>query len=295
MLLKANSLSTEAGSGEAAGTPTPTSLGAKPWRCCKRPGIPGGPRSPHLHSPARSRAEGTEGRVCSDRLPQPTAAAHRSAAPIDRWRIEHFSSSGEFCGFSVNRRLGPRSHRPGRGSPLLAVLTAPHPVQGAPILPGPRREDRLRGDGGGCAGQDCVHDFREPGSQPGRVVGRMGGLARESQRRGQQPLPQQSLVPVSPGTTFPNLVTQPCAAGDLTPCLGLPRVTCLASAPVTHKTCFKRGEEGRGTDRPDTGTRVSHVFIHHAAHSSPNFLQTLPPTKLHRFLIHHSSFCLPGK
>lgn len=208
-----------------------------------------GPSYPHLHSPTPSRAKGTEGRVCSDRLPQPTAAAHRSAAPIDRWHIEHFSSSGEFCGFSVNRRLGPRSHRPGRGSPLLAVLTAPHPVQGAPILPGPRREDRLRGDGGGCAGgQDCVQDLQGTW-EPGRVVGRMGGLARESQRRGQQPLPQQSLVPVSPGTTFPNLVTQPCAAGDLTLCSGLPRVTCLASAPVTHKTCFKRGEEGRGTDQ----------------------------------------------
>lgn len=160
------------------------------------PRTPPGGRAPPFF-PALSRAEGKVVRVCSDRLPQPTAAAHRSAAPIDRWRIEHFSSSGEFCGFSVNRRLGPHSHRPGRGSPLLAALTALHPVQGAPTLPGPRRENRLPGDGG-AAQEDrtvCIA-CRDRGS-PGGWGGGRGEASIGSHRDwGSSHLPQRPSFPV---------------------------------------------------------------------------------------------------
>lgn len=143
--------------------------------------LPLRPPPPHLLS--RADREGS-GRLC------PPPPAHCRGAPIsstDRWRIEHFSSSGEFCGFSVNRRLGPptspRSHRPERGSPLLAALTAPHPAQGAPILPGPCREkDRLGGGGGGCAGgRGSVHAGTR---QPWRLLHREEGLSREAQRLG---------------------------------------------------------------------------------------------------------------
>lgn len=53
-------------------------------------------------------------------LPPGSLGGARSAQS-DRWRIEHFSSFGDFRGFSVNRSLGPRSHRPRAEAPLPAI------------------------------------------------------------------------------------------------------------------------------------------------------------------------------
>lgn len=93
----------------------------------------------------------------------PSLLQQSRSAESDQWCIEHFSSLGDFRGFSVNRSLGPRSHRPFMEVPLPSIgadssccwLCTPAPLTELPPLfqqdwerrTGGQGADRARGRG----------------------------------------------------------------------------------------------------------------------------------------------------
>lgn len=162
---------------------------------CESAGSTEGPRPQGPRGRGRSRwgegagahaatATGSCGGPCGGAPAAPPPArcsgADRQRA-IDRWRIEHFSSFGDFRGFSVNRRpapppparidLGRRQPSPPAELTAPLRLCTPHPVtlHSAPPTPSHAARERL----GAGRRQGCER-FRVGGGQA-EATGALGG------------------------------------------------------------------------------------------------------------------------
>lgn len=133
----------------------------------------------------RARGASAVGDRSAGPVPAPSPLRRpRRSAESDRWSIEHFSSFGDFRGFSVNHSPGPPlpSTSSGGAPPHDPALTAPaargsapqHPAQGRPLSSSNRpgegggwRAQTGRGKGGGAV---CT--------EPGRGGGALEGVGR---------------------------------------------------------------------------------------------------------------------
>lgn len=184
----------------------------------------------------RARGASAVGDRSAGPVPAPSPLRRpRRSAESDRWSIEHFSSFGDFRGFSVNHSPGPPlpSTSSGGAPPHDPALTAPaargsapqHPAQGRPLSSSNRpgegggwRAQTGQGKGGGAV---CT--------ERGRGVGptRCQGVPREGGRAGRAEAGLRLPTPAS---------ISPC----LESCFSPPRPGPAASSKSSGCFCFLR-------------------------------------------------------